>query len=145
MPRPVTNPYTSDEHDQDHCAVCGESITQPRRGPARIYCARSECRRGGALRHKLAVAWDEGYSAGHGGRALAPAPPPADKRHWATAFAAGAEAAKRHARHGLRDLETAVDTYVREPTREHRAGVQRARATMRESLRLSAPTKMPPP
>lgn len=144
MPISVSNPYVSDESDQDHCAECGAVIAQPARGPARIYCDRSECRRRGALRHKLARAWSEGYEAGSRGRPLVPAPSPPDRRHWKTAFEAGAEAAKRHALDKFYDLESAIDFQVRRPTPEHRVGLQRAQAAMRKSLQLGARTAPPP-
>lgn len=45
------------------CLVCGETISYQVRGRPRLYCERVRCRRRGARRRALAVAWEEGLAA----------------------------------------------------------------------------------
>jgi len=135
MPDAVVNPYRFDESDQRHCAICAEPIVQPKRGPARVYCVRSGCRRAGAMKHRLADAWDEGFAAcSRGQRVVAPEPPP--KSRWGTAFESGAEAAKREARAKFQFLTASIDWYVRSRTPENLSAVKRDVARMRQALRL---------
>jgi len=102
------------------------------------------CRRAGAARHQLAAAWKEDCRAGRSGKPALPAPSPPCRRHWTTAFEAGAEQAKRLARDRFHDLESAIGWYDRRPTPEHRAGLKRAQAGLREALRLGARTEPQP-
>jgi len=114
----TANPYWFDESDQEHCAICFEPIVQPRRGPVRVYCIRSACRRTGAINHRLAEAWDEGYTAGsRGGPVVALSPPPKRSR-WSTAFEAGAEEAKRQVGVKFKVLTASLDWYLRNRTAE---------------------------
>ncbi len=114
--------------------MCGESITQPSRGPTRVFCTRSECRRAGAARRKLAQAWDEGYAAGSRGKPVVAAPPPPTKSHWETAFRNGAIAAKQDVLDTWGGLTFALDRYGRHPSRENRKAVELALARTRKAL-----------
>jgi len=140
MPGEVRNPYWFDTADQAHCAICAEPIKQPARGPARVFCARSECRRAGAERRYLARAWDEGYRAGARGGPAPPLPPGPPKRHWTTEFQAGAEAVKRAVLKQLPTLEIAVEQHGRYRTPDTMKSVKRAMTGMRQSLRLGTHT-----
>lgn len=140
VPEQVSNPYWFDQSDQDRCAICGTPITQLTRGPARVFCARSECRRTGAMNRRLANAWTEGFKAGAQGKLIVTQPPPPPKKHMSTAFQAGAEAAKRDALDKLRWVQSSLDGYRKERPAESFSAVKATIAALRESLRLGVPT-----
>ncbi len=145
MARRVPNPYWFDTGDQSRCAICREQITQPKRGPARIFCAKSACRRAATTKRHLADAWDRGYRAGAQGLPAPPRPPDPTKRHWSTAFQAGGKAAKLAVLETMPALETAVDHHRRYPTPDTRKEIQHALADMRRELRVGTRTEEPPP
>lgn len=133
------NPYRFDDGDQDHCAICREPITQPKRGPARIYCANSECRRAGAMNQKLADAWDAGYVAGRSGKPVVAALP-VEKSRWATAYAKGAKEATEAVARTLQTLTVEIDMYSRNRSPERLKTVKRALAQTRAAVRMRKPS-----
>jgi hypothetical protein len=66
---PVTvspsNPYSA--VPTGACLVCGDPISYQIRGRPRLYCERVRCRRRGARRRALAVAWEEGRASTEAG------------------------------------------------------------------------------
>lgn len=134
----VANPYRFDHGDQDHCAVCRKPIAQPKRGPTRIYCANSECRRAGAMNQKLADAWDAGYDAGRSGQPVVTALP-VEKSRWATAYANGAKDATEAVAKTLQTLTVAIDMYSRDHSTERLRTVKQALAQTRAAVRMRKP------
>ena len=137
-------PTGVDTADQSRCAICRVPITQPKRGPARIFCVKSACRRAGTTKRHLADAWDQGYSAGAKGLSAPQRPTDPTRRHWSTAFQAGGKAAKLAILETMPALERAVDHHRRYPTPDTRKDIQRALAGVRRTLRVGTRTEEPP-
>ena len=137
MPEPVKNPYRVDQGDQTRCAICRSTITQPRRGRNRIYCS-SNCRGAGALKRRLAHAWNQGFKAGREGGHVVTVRPP-EKSRWATAYAKGAENATEAVLLKLQTLTVEIDMYSRDPSRERLKTVKQALAQVRAAARTRKP------
>lgn len=74
---PVTvspsNPYSA--VPTGACLICGDPIAYQIRGRPRLYCERVRCRRRGARRRALAVAWEEGRASAEAGISSRPTGP----------------------------------------------------------------------
>jgi len=105
------NPYSA--VPTGACLVCGEPITNQVRGRPRLYCERVRCRRRGARRRALAVAWEEGRVAAQAAAAAdqgdaAPAGPT-----YEDGMLAGQEAGRAEAVRVIRLLAEKGDAFMR--------------------------------
>ncbi len=135
VPAKITNPYRSDESDQDHCAVCGEGSPNrdgARHGPSVPGANADERAPFGASSPRRGTT---AHAAGCRGQPAIAAPPPPTKSRWETAFKSGG-IAKREVLATWDGLASALDRYGRNPSRENRRAVQLALARMRKALQL---------